>query len=193
MAAKPKYNAPYHDNWAWSLAAMGATNEEIALAMGVSERTIMRWAKEHESFGKALGEGKGVSDAKVIRSLYERATGYEYEEEKKIIEYDKDGNVKPVKIEKTKKHVPPDVTAQIFWLKNRQRDRWQDRPQDYVDQTGDNDRISSAERTAGNVLSDLCGYLHLWRRCRRRKNLWTAVRAASIHEQSGLQRDYLPT
>ena len=123
MAAKPKYNAPYHDNWAWSLAAMGATNEEIALAMGVSERTIMRWAKEHESFGKALGEGKGVSDAKVIRSLYERATGYEYEEEKKIIEYDKDGNVKPVKIEK----------------KNRQRDRWQDRPQDYVDQTSDND------------------------------------------------------
>lgn len=68
MAAKPKYNAPYHDNWAWSLAAMGATNEEIALAMGVSERTIMRWAKEHESFGKALGEGKGVSDAKVIMS-----------------------------------------------------------------------------------------------------------------------------
>ena len=127
MAAKPKYNAPYHDNWAWSLAAMGATNEEIALAMGVSERTIMRWAKER------------VSDAKVIRSLYERATGYEYEEEKKIIEYDKDGNVKPVKIEKTKKHVPPDVTAQIFWLKNRQRDRWQDRPQDYVDQTSDND------------------------------------------------------
>lgn len=53
--------------------------------------------------------------------------------------YDKDGNVKPVKIEKTKKHVPPDVTAQIFWLKNRQRDRWQDRPQDYVDQSGDND------------------------------------------------------
>ena len=55
MAAKPKYNAPYHDNWAWSLAAMGATNEEIALAMGVSERTIMRWAKEHESFGKETG------------------------------------------------------------------------------------------------------------------------------------------
>ena len=77
--------------------------------------------------------------AKVIRSLYERATGYEYEEEKRIVEYDKDGNVKPVKIEKTKKHVPPDVTAQIFWLKNRQRDRWQDRPQDYVDQTSGND------------------------------------------------------
>lgn len=128
MAAQTKYNALYHDDWAWSLAAMGATNEEIAEAMSISKRTVIRWAKEHESFGKALGEGKGVSDAKVVRSLYERATGYEYEEEKRINGYDKDGNVRLIKTEKTKKQVPPDVTAQIFWLKNRQRDRWQDRP-----------------------------------------------------------------
>lgn len=128
MAAKPKYNALYHDDWAWSLAAMGATNDEIAAAMGISVRTIIRWAKDHGSFGKALAEGKGASDAKVIRSLYERATGYDYEEERKIVEYDKDGNVKPVRVEKTKKHVPPDVAAQCFWLKNRQRDRWADRP-----------------------------------------------------------------
>ena len=90
MAAKVKYNPDYHDNWAWSLAAMGATNEEIAKAMGVSKRTIIRWSQDHESFGSALAQGKGVSDAKVIRSLYQRAVGYEYEEEKKIIEYDKE-------------------------------------------------------------------------------------------------------
>ena len=108
MAAQPKYNALYHDDWAWSMAAMGATNEEIADAIGVSKRTIIRWAKEHESFGKALAEGKAVSDAKVIRSLYKRATGYDY----------------------------TDVAAQCFWLKNRQRERWQDRPQDYI-QGGD--------------------------------------------------------
>jgi len=139
MAAQPKYNALYHDDWAWSMAAMGATNEEIASAMGISKRTIIRWAKEHESFGKALAEGKGVSDAKVIRSLYQRATGYDYTEEKKIVEYDKEGNVKPVKVEKTTKHVPPDVAAQCFWLKNRQRQNWQDRPQYYLQDGGDND------------------------------------------------------
>lgn len=142
MAAQPKYNALYHDDWAWSLAAMGATNEEIADAMGISKRTILRWAKDHESFGKALSEGKGVSDAKVIRSLYQRATGYEYTEEKKIVEMDpKDGSVKPIRVETTKKHVPPDVAAQCFWLKNRQRDRWQDRPEQIIDQTEEDDVV----------------------------------------------------
>ncbi len=27
----------------------------------------------------------------------------------------------------TIKHYPPDTTACIFWLKNRQRDKWRDR------------------------------------------------------------------
>lgn len=139
MAAQPKYNTLYHDDWAWSLAAMGATNDEIADAMGVSKRTILRWVKEHESFGKALSEGKGVSDAKVIRSLYQMATGYEYTEEKKIVEYDTDGNVKPIRVEKTIKHVQPSVAAQCFWLKNRQRDRWQDRPEFVPDQSAEDD------------------------------------------------------
>ncbi len=139
MAAQKKYNALYHDDWAWSLAAMGATNDEIADAMGVSKRTIIRWAKEHESFGRALAEGKGVSDAKVIRSLYQMATGYEYTEEKRIVEYDTDGSVKPVRVEKTVKHVQPSVAAQCFWLKNRQRDRWQDRPELVPEQTAEDD------------------------------------------------------
>lgn len=134
MAARPKYNADYHDDWAWSLAAMGATNEEIADAFGVSQRTIIRWSKEYESFRKALGEGKGVSDAKVIRSLYQRAIGYDYEETKQIIIENKDGS-KSKRIEKKKKHVAPDVVAQIFWLKNRQRGQWCDRPENIQDNT----------------------------------------------------------
>ena len=80
MAGKVKYNPDYHDDWAWSLAAMGATDKEIATAIGVSERTINRWKKDHESFERAISQGKGTSDAKVVRSLYQRAIGYEYTE-----------------------------------------------------------------------------------------------------------------
>ena len=50
----------------------------------------------------------------VERSLYSRAVGYSFNSEK--IFCNKDGEVTRVPIVE---HVPPDVTAQIFWLKNR--------------------------------------------------------------------------
>jgi hypothetical protein len=47
-------------------------------------------------------------------SLYNRANGYSYDAEK--IFCDKNGKVTRVP---HREHVPPDVTACIFWLKNR--------------------------------------------------------------------------
>lgn len=32
-------------------------------------------------------------------------------------------------VERTSKHLPSDATSMIFWLKNRQPDRWNDRKQ----------------------------------------------------------------
>jgi hypothetical protein len=55
------------------------------------------------------------------RSLYSRAVGYSFNSEK--IFCNKDGEVTRVPIVE---HVPPDVTAQIFWLKNRDPANWRD-------------------------------------------------------------------
>lgn len=121
MAAKPKYNAQYHDDWVWSLAMKGATDQEIADAMDVSVRTINKWKKEHDSFRKKMEDGKNGANAKVEASLFKRATGYEYEETESLLEMDNNGNQKPLRIKKVKKHIAPDTMAIMYFLNNRTR------------------------------------------------------------------------
>ncbi len=115
------YDPERHDSWGWSLAKDGKTRAEIAEAMGVSVRTIQRWEKEHQSFKEAVDTGREEADSKVEKCLYKRALGYDSVEEEKIVETDKDGNIKPVRIRSVKKHIPPDTMAIMYWLNNRSR------------------------------------------------------------------------
>lgn len=121
MAAKPVYNQEYHDDWAWSLAIKGATDDEIADAFGVSVRSINAWKNRHASFRKKMNEGKNSANAKVELSLYRRAVGFECEDTETLIEMDAHGNQKPLKIRKTKKYLAPDTMAIMYWLNNRCR------------------------------------------------------------------------
>ena len=121
MAATPKYNQDYHDDWAWSLAAKGATDNEIAEAFGVSVRNVNRWKSKHESFRKKLEIGKEAADAKVEASLYKRACGYSVEESETIVEIGDNGEPKPMRIKRTNRHIQPDTMAAMYWLNNRSR------------------------------------------------------------------------
>jgi hypothetical protein len=71
--------------------------------------------------GKFKG-GKVEADKCVERSLYERANGYSYDAVKIFMPA---GAKKPV-YAPYREHVPPDTTAAIFWLKNRDPARWRD-------------------------------------------------------------------
>jgi hypothetical protein len=88
---------------------------------GVSDATIDNWKAQQPQFLGSLKAGKEEADARVEQSFYRRAVGYSYKSEK--IFCNKDGEVTRVPIVE---HVPPDVTAQIFWLKNRDPKRWRD-------------------------------------------------------------------
>lgn len=104
------------------LAQRGWTDQEMADFFQVSRSTWNLWKIKHPKFSDALKGWKKEADDRVERSLYERAIGYTHIEEK--IFCNKDGEVTVVE---THKHYPPDTTACIYWLKNRQPDKWRDR------------------------------------------------------------------
>lgn len=97
----------------------GLSDEQIAENMEISVRTLYRWKNEYWQLCHALKKGKDAADREIENALFKRAKGYDYEE---VREETKNGEV--VKRIVTKKHIPGDTTAQIFWLKNRKPEYW---------------------------------------------------------------------
>jgi hypothetical protein len=113
----------YQDRYAEDarkLCELGATDIDLADFFKVSDRTIYRWAAQHEAFCQALKAGKAVADERVERSLYHKAVGYTFDSEKV---FQHQGAIVRAK---TREHVAPDTTAAIFWLKNRKQAEWRD-------------------------------------------------------------------
>lgn len=100
----------------------GLTDVQIAHNMGISVSALYNWKKRFPELAEALRKGKEVSDYEVESALYRRALGYEYTEV--MAEESERG----ARRRETVKHVAPDVTAQIYWLKNRKPAKWRDRP-----------------------------------------------------------------
>ena len=96
----------------------GLTDEQIAKNIGINRTTLYDWKKKEANIADALKKGKEVIDFEVENALLKRALGYEYEEET----YENG-----ILTKKVKKQVPPDTTAQIFWLKNRKKEQWREK------------------------------------------------------------------
>ena len=123
-----RYDAKAHVPWGASLARRGCSDEEIAEAFGVSVRTVYNWKKAHPEFLQALNECKGKADEAVVDSLYAKACGKAKRVTKKKRDVlDSDGR-KVTLTEVIEETLPPDTTAMIYWLKNRQPELWRDRP-----------------------------------------------------------------
>ena len=100
----------------------GLFDKQICKNMGVSEATLTNYKRKYPEIKEALRKGKEVVDIEVENAMFKRAIGYTITiNEQKI---DKDGFVHDLKRDV---HIPGDVTAQIFWLKNRRRQQWRDK------------------------------------------------------------------
>jgi hypothetical protein len=84
----------------------GLIEKQIAKNMGVSYCGFRVWKKEHPEIAEAIRKGKEVVDREVENTLFKSATGF----------IGPDG-----------RYYPPNVTAQIFWLKNRKPDKWREK------------------------------------------------------------------
>ena len=101
----------------------GLSNEQIAHNIGINKDTLYEWQKRFSDFSDALKKGKEVVDREVENALLKRALGYEYDEVTQEPVTDKDTGITEMRVTKrVTKQIVPDVTAQIFWLKNRKPD-----------------------------------------------------------------------
>jgi len=108
------------------LCNLGATDMELADFFGVHVATIYRWKNTHEEFCDAIKAGKEKADARVERSLYHKAIGYDYTEEE-AIKIKVEQHKEEIEVVEVQKHQPSDTTAAIFWLKNRKPEDWRDK------------------------------------------------------------------
>jgi len=115
------YDPEVHPDRVRKLCLLGLIDQDIAEVFEINVVTHYAWKKRHAEYAKAIKEGKDQADSEVAKSMYKRATGFTVPEEK--IFCSRDGEVIRVQ---TNHYYPPNVTAAIFWLKNRQKDIWRD-------------------------------------------------------------------
>lgn len=117
----------------------GLIDEQIIHNLGVAKATFYKYRDEHLELAELLKRTKAIVDVEVENSLLKRALGYSVDEvtRERIYIRDKDGVMmvdedgepltELVITKKVTKHITPDTTAQIFWLKNRKPVEWRDR------------------------------------------------------------------
>lgn len=102
-------------------ARAGATNAEIAEALGVSYSTFLDHTRKNPDFSDSLKQARLSGVPAVKLALYNRAIGMVTEDKKTYIKLDEDGKESKY-TEITKKQHPPDVGAIQTYLRNNTDD-----------------------------------------------------------------------
>lgn len=142
---RPTAFKPEFVEQAKKLCELGATDDEMADFFGVHRATFYRWKMEHEDFCDAIKVGKEMADERVERSLYQKATGYNYTEQQ-AIKVKVGPHEERIEIVEVRRHAPAETTAGIFWSKNRRPDRWRDKVQTEI--TGKDGEAIKIEQVA---------------------------------------------
>ena len=113
-------------------ARNGLTDKQIALNIGISEKAFCNWKNKYSSITSALKKGKEPANLEVENALFKLATGYSVKLRKPIKVRRRGGN-EEIQYAYEEIYIKPEVAAQVFWLKNRMKDKWRDKPEAEVD------------------------------------------------------------
>lgn len=138
--AKPKYEEWLTDDGLLRISGWardGLTYQQIADNMRINVTTLRDWRKAYPSIDSALKESADIADRHVENALYKRALGFRYCEDIYERRMNEETEVEELMlVRRVEKQALPDVTAQIYWLKNRKPKDWRDkREDDAVDKT----------------------------------------------------------
>lgn len=113
----------------------GCTDQEIAKNMGIAYSTLRVWRDSFPAISAALKRARDVADRQVEHRLFDMTQGYTVEVKKvfkvKKEHYDEKGRkvvTEELQSAVEEVHIPANVTAQIFWMKNRKPEKWREKP-----------------------------------------------------------------
>lgn len=106
----------------------GLTDEQIARNIGITVKTLYEWKLRYSEICEALKKGKAPVDFQVENALFKSAIGFSVTLKKPVKVRDENG-AEHIEYAEEEIFVAPSTAAQIFWLKNRKKDRWKDKPE----------------------------------------------------------------
>lgn len=142
---RPSAYRPEYAEQAYKLCLLGATDVEIADFFRVDVATYYRWQRRYPALREANVRGKIIADAEMADSLFQRGRGYSHPAVKIFVTPKGGEHIVPY-IE----HYPPDTTAALKWLHNRQGHRWRDKQE--VELTGANGGPIAVRRVESIVI-----------------------------------------
>jgi len=101
------------------MAELGLTDAQICSVCNIDEQTLNNWKHKYPEFFESLKNAKLKTDMEVVQSLRSQAMGYNYLAK---------AMTKTGKIAEYTDYKHPNITATIYWLKNRLPEQFRDKP-----------------------------------------------------------------
>ncbi len=144
----------------------GLSDNQVAKNIGINRSTLYAWLDRYEDFSNAYKKGSEVALYEVENALFKSACGYDVTEAETVTTVTPDG-AETKQVRKRLRHIPPNVGAICFILKNRRSDKWRDKQIFALDESGngqltalinglkeENDDIHTETKTVDEPLAD---------------------------------------